>query len=39
MYRLLYKMHQQGLLGTAKAALDTVAGLMSRRTEPRIKLH
>jgi NADH dehydrogenase len=39
MYRTLYKMHQHALHGTAKAALDTVASLISRRTEPRIKLH
>jgi len=39
MYRSLYKMHQQVLHGTAKTALDTVANLISRRTEPRVKLH
>jgi len=39
MYRSLYKMHQQALHGTSKMALDTVANLITRRTEPRIKLH
>jgi NADH:ubiquinone reductase (H+-translocating) len=39
MYRSLYKMHQQALHGTSKTALDTVANLISRRTEPRVKLH
>jgi NADH dehydrogenase len=39
MYRSLYKMHQQALHGTAKMALDTVANMITRRTEPRIKLH
>jgi NADH:quinone reductase (non-electrogenic) len=39
MYRSLYKMHQQALHGTSKMALDTVASLITRHTEPRIKLH
>jgi NADH:ubiquinone reductase (H+-translocating) len=39
MYRSLYKMHQQALHGTVKTTLDTVANLISRRSEPRIKLH
>ena len=39
MYRSLYKMHQQALHGNAKMVLDTVAGLITRRTEPRVKLH
>ena len=39
MYRSLYKMHQQTLHGTLKTALVTAASLISRRTEPRIKLH
>ena len=39
MYRSLYKMHQQALHGTSKTALDTVANMITRRTEPRIKLH
>jgi NADH dehydrogenase len=39
MYRSLYKMHQQALHGTSKMALDTLANMITRRTEPRIKLH
>jgi NADH dehydrogenase len=39
MYRSLYKMHQHALHGMAKTVLDTVANLLSRRTEPRVKLH
>lgn len=39
MYRSLYKMHQQAVYGTTKVALDTIAHLLTRRTEPRIKLH
>src|SRR6266436_2896430 len=39
MYRSLFKMHQQALHGTSKMALDTLANLITRRTEPRIKLH
>jgi len=39
MYRSLYKMHQQALHGSVKTALDTLADLISRRTEPRVKLH
>ena len=39
MYRSLYKMHQRALHGTLKTALDTAASLISRRTEPRVKLH
>jgi NADH:ubiquinone reductase (H+-translocating) len=39
MYRSLYKTHQQVLHGTTKTALDTVANLISRRTEPRVKFH
>jgi NADH:ubiquinone reductase (H+-translocating) len=39
MYRSLYKMHQRALHGTLKTALDTAANLISRRTEPRVKLH
>src|SRR5229473_5907393 len=39
MYRSLYKMHQQALHGTSKMALDTMANMITRRTEPRIKLH
>ena len=39
MYRSLYKMHQRALHGTVKTALDTAASLISRRIEPRVKLH
>jgi NADH dehydrogenase len=39
MYRSLYKMHQHALHGAVKTALDTIANLISRRTEPRVKLH
>jgi NADH:ubiquinone reductase (H+-translocating) len=39
MYRSLYKMHQQALHGTSKMALDSLANMITRRTEPRIKLH
>jgi NADH dehydrogenase len=39
MYRSLYKMHQRALHGTFKTALDTAANLISRRHEPRVKLH
>ena len=39
MYRSLYKMHQTALYGPAKVALDTIARLLTRRTEPHVKLH
>jgi NADH dehydrogenase len=39
MYRSLYKMHQLALHGYTKVTLDTVARLISRRTEPHVKLH
>jgi NADH:ubiquinone reductase (H+-translocating) len=39
MYRSLYKMHQLALHGYAKVILDTLARLISRRTEPHVKLH
>ena len=39
MYRSLYKMHQRALHGTVKTALDALARALTRRTEPRIKLH
>jgi len=39
MYRSLYKMHQLALHGPTKVALDTVARLITRRTEPVVKLH
>ena len=39
MYVSLYKMHLFALHGFAKVALDTLARLITRRTEPRVKLH
>jgi NADH dehydrogenase len=39
MYLSLYKMHEVALHGPVKAALDSLARLITRRTEPQIKLH
>ena len=39
MYRSLYKMHEMALHGPVKVGLDTVARLLTRRTEPQVKLH
>ena len=39
MYASLYKMHELALHGTSKVVLDTIARLISRRTEPHVKLH
>jgi len=39
MYLSLYKMHEVALHGFAKVALDTLARLITRRTEPHVKLH
>ena len=39
MYLLLYKQHELALHGFAKAALDSLARMITRRTEPRVKLH
>ena len=39
MYRSLYKMHQRALHGWPKVLLDTLARALTRRTEPRVKLH
>ena len=39
MYRSLYKMHQRALYGAWRVMLDTVARALTRRTEPRVKLH
>jgi len=39
MYRSLYKMHELALHGPTKVALDTLARLITRRTEPVVKLH
>ena len=39
MYQSLYKMHQLALHGPTKVILDTVARMITRRTEPHVKLH
>ena len=39
MYVSLYKMHEYKLHGFIKIALDTVVRLITRRTEPQVKLH
>lgn len=39
MYQSLYKLHQLALHGFWKVALDTLARMISRRTEPPVKLH
>ncbi|MBY0467942.1 MAG: NAD(P)/FAD-dependent oxidoreductase, partial [Burkholderiaceae bacterium] len=39
MYQSLYKMHELALHGSVKVALDTLARLIVRRTEPLVKLH
>jgi len=39
MYLSLYKMHEYALHGSAKVALDTLARMITRRTEPHVKLH
>jgi len=39
MYLSLYKMHELALHGFPKVALDTIARLIVRRTEPQVKLH
>jgi NADH dehydrogenase len=39
MYNSLYKMHQLALHGWIKTGLDTLARLITRRTEPVVKLH
>ena len=39
MYKSLYKMHQLALHGLTKVGLDTLARLITRRTEPHVKLH
>jgi NADH dehydrogenase len=38
-YRLLYKQHLLALYGAGRLALLTLAALISRRADPRIKLH
>jgi NADH:ubiquinone reductase (H+-translocating) len=39
MYKSLYKMHEYALHGFSKVALDSLARLITRRTEPHVKLH
>jgi NADH:ubiquinone reductase (H+-translocating) len=39
MYLSLYKRHELALYGSVKVCLDTLARLITRRTEPQIKLH
>jgi NADH dehydrogenase len=39
MYVSLYNMHLYALHGLAKTLFDTLARLITRRTEPRVKLH
>lgn len=39
MYQSLYKMHELSLHGFPKVMLDTLARLITRRTEPHVKLH
>jgi NADH dehydrogenase len=39
MYLSLYKMHELALHGPVKVGLDTMARLITRRTEPHVKLH
>lgn len=39
MYLSLYKMHEVAVQGYLKTALDTLARLLTRRTEPHVKLH
>ena len=38
-YRSLHKRHLQALHGSFKVALNTLVHAVTRRTEPRIKLH
>jgi NADH dehydrogenase len=39
MYLSLYKLHELALHGWTKVTLDTLARIITRRTEPRVKLH
>ena len=39
MYESLYKMHELALHGFWKVALNTLARLITQRTEPHVKLH
>ena len=39
MYQSLYKMHELALHGPVKVTLETLARMITRRTEPHVKLH
>jgi NADH:ubiquinone reductase (H+-translocating) len=39
MYRSLSKMHEMALHGPVKVGLETCGQLLTRRTEPHVKLH
>ena len=39
MCRSLFKMHQRALHGSSKVFVETLARLITRRTEPHVKLH
>ena len=39
MYRSLYKMHEMALHGPIKVTFDTLSRLLTRGTEPYMKLH
>ncbi len=39
MYLSLHKLHELALPGFWKVALDTLARMIARRTEPHVKLH
>jgi NADH:ubiquinone reductase (H+-translocating) len=39
MYRSLYKLHEYALHGPTKVTMDTLGRLITRRTEPHVKLH
>jgi len=39
MYRSLYRMHQMALFGAWRVILETIASALTRRTQPRVKLH
>jgi NADH:ubiquinone reductase (H+-translocating) len=39
MYESLYKMHELALHGVVKVTLDSLARMLTRRTEPHVKLH
>jgi NADH dehydrogenase len=39
MYRSLYTMHEMALHGPVKVGLDTLSRMLTRRTQPHVKLH